>query len=121
MPLVAAGVARGPKPSRRGAEPLDKLNYPGALASPPAAPTSGGGQKRVAIAPALNNVQRAEADRVRRTHRHLAPDASSGRRVMDLLREVAAGPGAAPSSSSRTTTGFSISPIASWQWKTDAL
>ncbi|HZG45825.1 MAG TPA: ABC transporter ATP-binding protein [Allosphingosinicella sp.] len=86
VPLVAAGVARG-EAIRRGAETLASLNI-GQLADRLPRQLSGGQQQRVAIARALVHAPKL----IVCDEPTAALDAGSGRRVMDLLREVAIQP-----------------------------
>ncbi len=83
VPLVAAGVARS-EAIARGAETLERLNI-GQLAGRLPRQLSGGQQQRVAIARALVHAPKL----IVCDEPTAALDASSGRRVMDLLREVA--------------------------------
>ena len=83
VPLVAAGVKRA-EAVDRARSTLDKLNI-GQLAERLPRQMSGGQQQRVAIARALVHDPRL----IVCDEPTAALDASSGRRVMDLLREVA--------------------------------
>jgi putative ABC transport system ATP-binding protein len=83
VPLIAAGVPRG-EAVERGRVLLDKLNIGNQADKYPRA-MSGGQQQRVAIARALVH----EPQLVVCDEPTAALDAKSGRRVMDLLREVA--------------------------------
>jgi len=86
VPLVAAGVGRA-EAVTRGAAALADLNI-GELANRLPRQLSGGQQQRVAIARALvHNPKLIVCDEPT-----AALDASSGRRVMDLLRQVAIKP-----------------------------
>jgi putative ABC transport system ATP-binding protein len=86
VPLVAAGVKRA-EAVERARSTLDKLNI-GQLAERLPRQMSGGQQQRVAIARALVHDPRL----IVCDEPTAALDASSGRRVMDLLREVAIQP-----------------------------
>ncbi|HEX9946177.1 MAG TPA: ABC transporter ATP-binding protein [Allosphingosinicella sp.] len=86
VPLVAAGMKRG-QAVERARSALDKLNI-GQLAERLPRQMSGGQQQRVAIARALVHDPRL----IVCDEPTAALDASSGRRVMDLLREVAIQP-----------------------------
>ena len=83
IPLIAAGVKRGEAVERATAL-LEKLNIANQADKYPRA-MSGGQQQRVAIARALVHSPRL----VVCDEPTAALDAKSGRRVMDLLREVA--------------------------------
>lgn len=83
VPLVAAGMKRGPA-VERGHAMLEKLNIADQAKKLPRQ-LSGGQQQRVAIARALVHEPRL----VVCDEPTAALDARSGRRVMDLLREVA--------------------------------
>ncbi len=83
VPLVAAGMKRGPA-VERGYAMLEKLNIADQAKKLPKQ-LSGGQQQRVAIARALVHEPRL----VVCDEPTAALDARSGRRVMDLLREVA--------------------------------
>ncbi len=83
VPLVAAGMARG-EAVERGRAMLDKLNIADQADKLPRQ-LSGGQQQRVAISRALVHEPRL----VVCDEPTAALDANSGRRVMDLLREVA--------------------------------
>ena len=83
VPLVAAGMKRGPA-VERGFAMLEKLNIADQAKKLPKQ-LSGGQQQRVAIARALVHEPRL----VVCDEPTAALDAKSGRRVMDLLREVA--------------------------------
>jgi putative ABC transport system ATP-binding protein len=83
VPLVAAGMKRA-EAVDRARSALDKLNI-GQLAERLPRQMSGGQQQRVAIARALVHDPRL----IVCDEPTAALDASSGRRVMDLLREVA--------------------------------
>jgi putative ABC transport system ATP-binding protein len=83
VPLVAAGVSRA-EAVDRARSTLDALNI-GQLAERLPRQLSGGQQQRVAIARALVHDPRL----IVCDEPTAALDASSGRRVMDLLREVA--------------------------------
>mgnify|MGYP003627179011 FL=1 len=83
VPLVAAGMKRGPA-VERGYAMLEKLNIADQAKKLPKQ-LSGGQQQRVAIARALVHEPRL----VVCDEPTAALDAKSGRRVMDLLREVA--------------------------------
>ncbi|MFN3945159.1 MAG: ABC transporter ATP-binding protein [Allosphingosinicella sp.] len=85
VPLVAAGMKRGPA-VEQAAETLARLNI-GDLAGRLPRQLSGGQQQRVAIARALVHQPRL----VVCDEPTAALDASSGRRVMDLLRQVSVG------------------------------
>jgi putative ABC transport system ATP-binding protein len=86
VPLVAAGMKRG-EAVARAARTLEELNI-GQLAHRLPRQMSGGQQQRVAIARALvHNPRLIVCDEPT-----AALDASSGRRVMDLLRQVAIQP-----------------------------
>jgi putative ABC transport system ATP-binding protein len=83
VPLIAAGVPK-PEAIARARETLERLNI-GNLAERLPRQMSGGQQQRVAIARALvHNPRLVVCDEPT-----AALDAASGRRVMDLLREVA--------------------------------
>jgi putative ABC transport system ATP-binding protein len=83
VPLIAAGVAK-PEAIERARATLERLNI-GNLADRLPRQMSGGQQQRVAIARALvHNPRLVVCDEPT-----AALDAASGRRVMDLLREVA--------------------------------
>ena len=86
VPLVAAGMKRA-EAVERARSTLDKLNI-GQLAERLPRQMSGGQQQRVAIARALVHDPRL----IVCDEPTAALDASSGRRVMDLLREVAIQP-----------------------------
>lgn len=86
VPLVAAGMKRA-EAVDRARSTLDKLNI-GQLAERLPRQMSGGQQQRVAIARALVHDPRL----IVCDEPTAALDASSGRRVMDLLREVAIQP-----------------------------
>ncbi|MEP2102081.1 MAG: ABC transporter ATP-binding protein [Parasphingorhabdus sp.] len=86
VPLVAAGMKRD-EAVERGREMLDKLNIADQADKLPRQ-LSGGQQQRVAIARALVHEPRL----VVCDEPTAALDAKSGRRVMDLLREVALAP-----------------------------
>jgi len=86
VPLVAAGIARG-EAVAKAAETLQRLNI-GQLADRLPRQLSGGQQQRVAIARALVHAPKL----IVCDEPTAALDASSGRRVMDLLREVALDP-----------------------------
>lgn len=86
VPLVAAGMKRG-EAVDRARSTLDRLNI-GQLADRLPKQMSGGQQQRVAIARALVHDPRL----IVCDEPTAALDASSGRRVMDLLREVAIQP-----------------------------
>ncbi len=86
VPLIAQGMAIGPA-REKAIELLEKLNI-GDQASKLPNQLSGGQQQRVAIARALVHEPRL----VVCDEPTAALDASSGRRVMDLLREVAVAP-----------------------------
>jgi putative ABC transport system ATP-binding protein len=86
VPLVAAGVRRA-EAVDRARSTLEKLNI-GQLAERLPRQMSGGQQQRVAIARALVHDPRL----IVCDEPTAALDASSGRRVMDLLREVAIQP-----------------------------
>nr|WP_315458022.1 ABC transporter ATP-binding protein [uncultured Sphingorhabdus sp.] len=83
IPLIAGGVARG-EAVERGRELLGKLNIANQADKFPRQ-LSGGQQQRVAIARALVHQPRL----IVCDEPTAALDAKSGRRVMDLLREVA--------------------------------
>jgi putative ABC transport system ATP-binding protein len=83
VPLVAAGMARAPAVDQ-AMEILDKLNMSSQAEKKPNQ-LSGGQQQRVAIARALVHKPRL----IVCDEPTAALDAKSGRRVMDLLREVA--------------------------------
>jgi putative ABC transport system ATP-binding protein len=83
VPLVAAGMARAPA-VEQAMEILDKLNMSSQAEKKPNQ-LSGGQQQRVAIARALVHQPRL----IVCDEPTAALDAKSGRRVMDLLREVA--------------------------------
>lgn len=83
VPLVAAGMKRGPAVERSSAL-LERLNIADQAKKLPKQ-LSGGQQQRVAIARALVHEPRL----VVCDEPTAALDAKSGRRVMDLLREVA--------------------------------
>lgn len=89
VPLVAAGMRRT-EAVARALETLKRLNI-GDLADRLPRQMSGGQQQRVAIARALVHDPRL----VVCDEPTAALDAASGRRVMDLLREVALDPGRA--------------------------
>ena len=86
VPLIAAGVGRA-EATRRGHGVLEKLNIADQADKLPRQ-LSGGQQQRVAIARALVHEPRL----VVCDEPTAALDAGSGRRVMDLLREVALAP-----------------------------
>lgn len=86
VPLVAAGMKRD-EAVERGRQMLDKLNIADQAEKLPRQ-LSGGQQQRVAIARALVHEPRL----VVCDEPTAALDAKSGRRVMDLLREVALAP-----------------------------
>ncbi len=86
VPLIAAGVNRA-KALARSMEILDKLNIADQAKKKPNQ-LSGGQQQRVAIARALVHQPRL----IVCDEPTAALDAKSGRRVMDLLREVALSP-----------------------------
>ncbi|MEL6531341.1 MAG: ABC transporter ATP-binding protein [Pseudomonadota bacterium] len=86
VPLIAKGMALGPA-REKAIELLEKLNI-GDQAEKLPNQLSGGQQQRVAIARALVHEPRL----VVCDEPTAALDASSGRRVMDLLREVAVAP-----------------------------
>ncbi len=86
VPLVAAGMKRD-EAVERGRDMLDKLNIADQADKLPRQ-LSGGQQQRVAIARALVHEPRL----VVCDEPTAALDAKSGRRVMDLLREVALAP-----------------------------
>lgn len=86
VPLIAKGMAIGPA-REKATELLEKLNI-GDQANKLPNQLSGGQQQRVAIARALVHEPRL----VVCDEPTAALDASSGRRVMDLLREVAVAP-----------------------------
>jgi putative ABC transport system ATP-binding protein len=86
VPLVAAGVARS-EALERSMAILDRLNMTEQAAKKPNQ-LSGGQQQRVAIARALVHAPRL----IVCDEPTAALDAKSGRRVMDLLREVALSP-----------------------------
>jgi putative ABC transport system ATP-binding protein len=86
VPLVAAGMKRA-EAVERARSTLDKLNI-GQLADRLPRQMSGGQQQRVAIARALVHDPRL----IVCDEPTAALDASSGRRVMDLLRDVAIQP-----------------------------
>jgi putative ABC transport system ATP-binding protein len=86
VPLVAAGVARS-EALERSMAILDRLNMTDQAAKKPNQ-LSGGQQQRVAIARALVHAPRL----IVCDEPTAALDAKSGRRVMDLLREVALSP-----------------------------
>lgn len=86
VPLIAQGMALGPA-REKAAEMLDALNIGDQAAKLPNQ-LSGGQQQRVAIARALVHEPRL----VVCDEPTAALDARSGRRVMDLLREVAVAP-----------------------------
>ncbi len=83
VPLIAQGMARG-EATDRAADMLEKLNIADQARKLPSQ-LSGGQQQRVAIARALVH----EPKLVVCDEPTAALDAKSGRRVMDLLREVA--------------------------------
>ncbi|MFC4291561.1 ABC transporter ATP-binding protein [Sphingorhabdus arenilitoris] len=83
VPLVAAGMGRS-EATKRGRDMLEKLNIADQADKLPKQ-LSGGQQQRVAIARALVHEPRL----VVCDEPTAALDAKSGRRVMDLLREVA--------------------------------
>ncbi|QMW23880.1 ABC transporter ATP-binding protein [Sandaracinobacteroides saxicola] len=89
VPLIAAGVKRA-EAVERGAEVLGRLGL-GALAKRMPRQLSGGQQQRVAIARALVHEPRL----IVCDEPTAALDAASGRRVMEVLREVALVPGRA--------------------------
>jgi len=86
VPLIAAGMGRS-EATRRGREVLERLNIADQANKLPRQ-LSGGQQQRVAIARALVHEPRL----VVCDEPTAALDAKSGRRVMDLLREVALAP-----------------------------
>jgi putative ABC transport system ATP-binding protein len=86
VPLIAAGVGRA-EATQRGREVLERLNIADQADKLPRQ-LSGGQQQRVAIARALVHEPRL----VVCDEPTAALDAGSGRRVMDLLREVALAP-----------------------------
>ena len=86
VPLIAAGAGRA-EATKRGREVLEKLNIADQADKLPRQ-LSGGQQQRVAIARALVHEPRL----VVCDEPTAALDAGSGRRVMDLLREVALAP-----------------------------
>lgn len=86
VPLIAQGMAIGPA-RKKAIELLDALNIGGQAEKLPRQ-LSGGQQQRVAIARALVHEPRL----VVCDEPTAALDARSGRRVMDLLREVAVAP-----------------------------
>lgn len=89
VPLIAQGMPVGPA-REKATEMLDALNIGDQAAKLPNQ-LSGGQQQRVAIARALVHEPRL----VVCDEPTAALDARSGRRVMDLLREVAVAPGRA--------------------------
>lgn len=89
VPLVAAGMARAPA-VKQAAAVLDQLGL-GGMAGRLPRQLSGGQQQRVAIARALVHGPRL----VVCDEPTAALDAASGRRVMELLRDVALQPGRA--------------------------
>jgi putative ABC transport system ATP-binding protein len=86
VPLVAAGMGRA-QAVAKAVETLERLNI-GQLADRLPRQLSGGQQQRVAIARALVHAPKL----IVCDEPTAALDASSGRRVMDLLREVALDP-----------------------------
>jgi len=86
VPLIAAGMGRS-EATRRGREVLERLNIADQANKLPRQ-LSGGQQQRVAIARALVHEPRL----VVCDEPTASLDAKSGRRVMDLLREVALAP-----------------------------
>jgi putative ABC transport system ATP-binding protein len=89
VPLIAAGIPRK-QAIERGYAMLEKLNIANQAQKLPRQ-LSGGQQQRVAIARALVHEPRL----IVCDEPTAALDAKSGRRVMDLLREVALAPGRA--------------------------